>query len=370
MSKAQGQFTIIDYNDAITLTGFIESNRAKTQRYNPDSGGYTPDWSTDNMVLTATLFKAGSGDDILDSADKRGYVQSVRWYADGVEITNQTGYSISAVATDKGRTLTISENKLSPNVPGLEISCTIVYRDPTTGLDLTFTEGMSLSLVINGGGLVDLVCTTPNGNIFKNGGVASLQAKAELWRGSVIDTTKVSYQWYKMDPSQTTDAGGGVGWKKLANASGKYAGVTTATLTIYASQVDSFAVFECVAKDTDNTSPTYNLSFKDTVSFVDMSDNLTVIISSTGGDIFKNGEGGTTLTAHVYQGGDEIDDTPPYQGSYTWTKYRDATPNDGIDDPVTIDTDWGTNGQKTGKVLAVGSAEVDVKATFICEVEI
>ncbi len=36
MSKAQGQFTIIDYNDALTLTGYIGSNLAKTQMYNPD----------------------------------------------------------------------------------------------------------------------------------------------------------------------------------------------------------------------------------------------------------------------------------------------------------------------------------------------
>ena len=34
MSKAQGQFTIIDYNDALTLTGYIGSNLAKTQMYN------------------------------------------------------------------------------------------------------------------------------------------------------------------------------------------------------------------------------------------------------------------------------------------------------------------------------------------------
>ena len=26
MSRAQGQFTIIDYNDALTLTGYIGSN--------------------------------------------------------------------------------------------------------------------------------------------------------------------------------------------------------------------------------------------------------------------------------------------------------------------------------------------------------
>lgn len=40
MSKAQGQFTIIDYNDALTLTGYIGSNLAKTQMYNPDNDSY------------------------------------------------------------------------------------------------------------------------------------------------------------------------------------------------------------------------------------------------------------------------------------------------------------------------------------------
>ena len=42
MSKAQRQFTIIDYNDALTLTGYIGSNLAKTQMFNPDNSTYSP----------------------------------------------------------------------------------------------------------------------------------------------------------------------------------------------------------------------------------------------------------------------------------------------------------------------------------------
>ena len=40
MSKAQGQFTIIDYNDALTLTGYIGSNHAKTVRMEKMFGNY------------------------------------------------------------------------------------------------------------------------------------------------------------------------------------------------------------------------------------------------------------------------------------------------------------------------------------------
>ena len=68
MSKAQGQFTIIDYNDALTLTGYIGSNLAKTQMYNPDNNTYTPDWSDTNLVLTPSLYVIGTTTDQITSS--------------------------------------------------------------------------------------------------------------------------------------------------------------------------------------------------------------------------------------------------------------------------------------------------------------
>ena len=169
----------------------------------------------------------------------------------------------------------------------------------------------------------------------------------------------MSDQWYEMDSSVATDQGGGIGWKKLADAAGKYTGTTSATITIFAVAVDSYGVYKCIAKDTDSSSSTSGKSFVDTASFIDNSDPLQVLITSTGGDVFKNGEGTTVLKAVVYQAGVEVDSTGT--GTYTWTKYN----KDG-----TVDTTWGTSGKKTGKTLSVGSADVTVKATFMCEVSI
>lgn len=73
MSKAQGQFTIIDYNDALTLTGYIGSNLAKTQMFNPDNSTYSPDWSSTNLVLTPSLYVIGTTTDQITSTN----VQSV-----------------------------------------------------------------------------------------------------------------------------------------------------------------------------------------------------------------------------------------------------------------------------------------------------
>ena len=104
---------------------------------------------------------------------------------------------------------------------------------------------------------------------------------------------------------------------------------------------------------------TYNSTFTDVATFIDNSDPVQVVITSTGGDVFKNGQGSTTLTACVYQAGAEIDTDG--KGTYTWTKYN----KDGA-----VDTSWGTSGKKTGKTLSVSSSDVATKATFMVVVTI
>lgn len=350
MAKAQGQFTIIDYNDAVTLTGFINSNLSKTQMYNPDNGSYTPDWSKTNLVLTPSLFVAGSANDVVASTD----VVSVAWYEGSSEtpITSAGSYALSGT---KNHILTVKGNVMAGQ-PGKDFRCVVSYKDPTTELTIAHAMSISFSRVVNGSGITALDVTTPNGNIFKNNEVTSLTAKAQLWRGSVVDETNVTYQWYKLNPSITTDQGGGAGWEKLSNATNKYAGVATATLTVYGDVVDSYATFKCVAKDTDSASATYNETFENVASFVDMNDPITVEILSTGGAFFKNGVGSSSLTAKVYRAGKEVD--AGGSGSYSWSKYN----KDG-----NLDSSWTT---KTGKTIEVGSADVTAKATFVCDVEV
>jgi hypothetical protein len=359
MSKAQGQFTIIDYNDALTLTGYIGSNLAKTQMYNPDNSTYSPDWSSTNLVLTPSLYVIGTTTDQITSSN----VTSVKWYIGSgtTAITTSGNYALSGT---KSHILTVKGNTMA-GLAGIDYRCVITYNDDSTGLSITHPLTISFSRVVNGGGIVDLLVTTPNGNVFKNTEVSTLTAKAELWRGSSIDTTNVTYKWAIMDSSVTSssstgyDADFGTGWKKLSDTSGKYTGTATATITIYAAAVDSYAVFKCVAKDTDSTSSTYGSTFYDVATFIDNADPLQVVITSTGGDVFKNGQGSTTLTATVYQAGEEVDTAGT--GTYTWTKYN----KDGA-----IDTSWGTSGKKTGKTLSVSTSDVSTKATFMVVVEL
>lgn len=357
MSKAQGQFTIVDYNDALTLTGYIGSSLAKTQMFNPDNGTYNPDWTKTNVVLTPSLYIIGTTTDQITSSN----VTSVKWYvgSSNTAITSAGNYALSG---SKSHILTIKGNTMA-GLPGIDYRCVITYKDSSTGLTITHPLTISFSRVVNGSGITDLLVTTPSGNVFKNSEVATLTAVAQLWRGSTVDTTNVTYKWAIMDSAVTSttstgyDADFGTGWRKLSDTTGMYTGTTTATITVYAAAVDSYAVFRCVATDSDSTSSTYNSDFTDVATFIDNSDPLQLVITSTGGDVFKNGVGSTVLTAVCYQAGAEVD--ADGKGTYTWTKYN----KDGA-----IDTSWGTNGTKTGKTLSVSSNDVATKATFMCVV--
>ncbi|EOR20576.1 YkqB [Clostridium sartagoforme AAU1] len=355
MAIATGQISIIDYNDALTLTGFIGSNHPKTQMYNPDNSSYTPNWAGANLVLTPSLYKLGTTTDIITSTE----VTSVKWFEAGssTAITTAGNYALSGT---KSHILTVKANVLA-GLPGKDWICEVTYKDPTTNLDLVHKMSISFSRVVNGGGIADAIAWSPDGNVFKNSSVTSLKAQCDLWRGSVIDNTNVTYQWYQQDSSVSTDQGGGIGWRKLTETANVTTGVTTNTLTVFSGAVSSFATFKCIIKDTDSASNTYNQTFVDTISFIDNSDPIQVSVTSTGGDVFKNGVGSTTLTAKLFQAGNEIDSSGT-KYTYKWFKY---------DKNGNLVSNFGGTGvnYKTGKTLAVGDADVDVKATFSVEVE-
>ncbi len=83
-------------------------------------------------------------------------------------------------------------------------------------------------------------------------------------------------------------------------------------------------------------------------------------MESTSGDVFKNSKGSTTITAKLYQSGQEIDTTGS-KYTYKWSK-RDQN---GV-----LDVNFGGTGNqyKTGKSLTVKAADINSKGTYFCEV--
>lgn len=187
--------------------------------------------------------------------------------------------------------------------------------------------------------------------------LTNLTATCHLWRSSIEDTTNVSYQWYKKDDSVKSDQGGGVGWLKLTGSSPE-SGYNLDTLVIPGHAVDEHEVYKCVITDTWGPSNTVNQKFTGYVTVSDAQDPLEIRVTSSIGNTFKNGQGQTTLTAHVFQKDIELD----FAGTkytYKWYKYN----KDGVKD-----ASWNGVGYKTGKKLVVTSEDIAEKSTFSVDV--
>ena len=84
----------------------------------------------------------------------------------------------------------------------------------------------------------------------------------------------------------------------------------------------------------------------------DGADALTLVITSSNGDIFKNTAIATTLTAHVYKGGSEVTGSAlTALGTIKWYK------------------DGGTTAVATGQTLTITAGQVQTKATYTAQLE-
>lgn len=330
--NAVGQITIIDFNDAVALTGYVTSSQSSTVKYNQDDGSYNPNFGSANAVLTPHVFISGGGStDIMATLDN---VKSVTWQRQTNAMTAPgalTSNEVSSGLTNCGR-LTVKANPFSASVYSITYLCTIVYTDPTSRLDSSCAVEFSFNAVAQGQGTAYAEITSEKGYAFKNGTPTTITLAANLYRGNTKDTSNLTYKWYKYN---------GTSWPTTTVGTGS-------TLNVTPADVSTLALYRVTISDTVN-----NDSFtSDPCSITDYTDPLMVNITSTGGNIFKNGSGSSTLTALVYQNGVEVTSGL----TYSWSKLL----QDGSADP-----NWTA---KTTKSITIGSADVATKATFICTV--
>lgn len=102
----------------------------------------------------------------------------------------------------------------------------------------------------------------------------------------------------------------------------------------------------------DGANGTNGKDGKDGADGEDGADAITLVVTSSNGTIFKNSAISTVLTAHVYQGGVELNNTQiAALGSIKWYK------------------DGGTTAVATGTTLTIDAGNVTNKATYIAQLE-
>lgn len=346
MAKTSASFTIMDYTDGISLITGIDSSIPLTSLYDTANQVLNPSWAGEkSLILTPNVMKAGSSQSLIPNISGKKWQRRIAG-GDWVDVASGSNGETMNASTGA---LTVNQDKLVGDVWQIEYRFLGSYLDPILTLSFPIDIKVTFSRVANGTSFVLARAYAPGGSQFKNGIPATLNICAELVRGTTADKSNLSYSWEKSTNGTT--------WATVTGSSD--------TLSITPAMVSSFAMFRCIIKDTDPTSETYNQTFTtEGVSILDVSDPYQAVIESTAGNFFKNDTGSTVLICKVYQSGTEIDATGTSL-TYTWTK------TDAKGDPVTFTPNAVKHGSIVAdkkKAITVSHDEVDIKATYFCEV--
>ena len=164
-------------------------------------------------------------------------------------------------------------------------------------------------------------------------GSGTLTIQTAAYKGTSAITSGATYVWKKYVSGA---------WQTIS-------GQTGSSLSVEGSTVDGVASFQCVMTYGGKT-------YTDTISLTDKTDNYQASIESSGGDVFKNSVGSSTLLCRLFQNGQEVD-TDGSAHTYKW--YRRDKDGNAMDSGGVF---------ATGKSIAIDGDDVDVKTTFICEV--
>ena len=339
---SRGQITIVDLNDGKSINLYLGSNVATTQIFNKENSSYVPNWTASPfLVITPEVYVTGVG------TNQVSRLKGVPvWKINGSTTIATFGATAATIAP---YALTIKNNMTS--VGQLQVECEVIYVDPDTTAETKAKANITYTKTTNAGQLICAIAYAPNGTVFKNGDITTLKAHCDMWRGSVIDNTNVTYKWYKL---------GSGAWTEITSANaGGITGFTTNEIAIPQAAVLNFESFKCEIKDTDAASGTYNTTVSDILSFADMSDPYQVEIIAPAGTTLTSGLTSTNLTVNCWQNGALLPDSFFTGATCTWRKFNKL----GVQD-----TAWGTAGVKTGRSLTVTRDEVSVAATFTVEI--
>lgn len=344
MILAKGLFVIHNINDVSeALSVRIVSNHGKHQFFNPQSMTFKPDYSTDKLILTPSIYRnTDFTNNIIENEKTK--VTNIQWHV------SQDG-KWKLIKEDEVY-LTVTDNMFDEEQRLYQFSCKVLLSN---GDYQNITSHYQLKKEINDENLYYLVMTTPLGNTFSINNVnkyITIEAKV-ISGGQTVRNLDVSrFIWCKRDKKnvrQIFTKGLPEGWYPIKNQYVWDNENNVCRLTISVEDVKQMVDFMCVYHDEGTNGYYYG---RTTIHNQVRLSN--VFIQTSNGAILRNRNEETCLTARVIDRNQEVDYQFPYQCIYEWR----------IKENGKLVNDW----YKTGKSIIVGGVDVNSTSDFICDV--
>lgn len=316
----------------------------------------------------------------LGDTDSVSSTQSTTCQIQALQGANQVACEVGEITTPTGLSI-VSDGKTP--IPTLTITATAALKQsgsvtiPVVIGDITINKVFSWAIAFRG----------QNGQDGEDGTSVTVSSTSVTYQVGTSGTTKPTGQWSTSIPS--VPAGRYLWTKTVVNYSDgksteaysvsrsasdgqdgasvtitdtdityqKSSNGTTPPTGTWSANIPSTAAGEylwtrtIVAYSDDTSTTSYSVS-RNGSDGQDGADALTLVITSSNGDIFKNTAIATTLTAHVYKGGAEVTGSAlTALGTIKWYK------------------DGGTTAVATGQTLTITAGQVQTKATYIAQLE-
>lgn len=325
----------------------------------------------------------------LGDTDSVSDTQSTTCQIQALQGANQVACEVGEITTPTGLSI-VSDGKTP--IPTLTITATSVLKQsgsvtiPVVIGDITINKVFSWSIAFRGqngqdgadGTSVTVSSTSvtyqksTSGTTVPTGSwstsIPTVPAGQYLWTKTVVNysdgksTTAYSVSRSGTDGSDGSDGQDGadgtsvtitstaITYQKSSNGTTPPTG--TWSSTIPSTTAGQYLWTRTIVTYSDDTSTTSYSVSRNGSDGQDGADALTLVITSSNGDIFKNTAIATTLTAHVYKGGAEVTGSAlTALGTIKWYK------------------DGGTTAVATGQTLTITAGQVQTKATYIAQLE-
>ena len=262
---ASSALTFIDTSDHNQLSAYLSSNFSTVQTCTSNGLVYNPSWSVATpLIITLHAF--------FDQTEiDYGVDYKITWY-------RQDGTNDKVQIAEGIRDLTITNNALGMSESGMLTYWCRVELD-----EVNYVESQITYTLIGEAKTVVFSVYAPDGAVFINQ-IGTLTLATNKYYGATEITSGATFQWYKYHNTN---------WIAIS-------GATDDVLIVSGEDVVNIASYKCIM--------TYNgAEHIGVITLQDKSDPYVSEIYTVGGNVFKNGIGGSATYIIVRSNGQEVD---------------------------------------------------------------
>ncbi len=240
-----GSISIVDVTDVGELSIYPKSNLPQSIIYSPDQNSFTPNWGSNNLILSPSIWYGGEQ---LSTSDNNVTVTWSRREGIGAVTALTTGETISDGTMEVGGetipkgTLVVNQNKFTENSTMITYIVAVSYQEPTLSQALTAQGEITFTMTKQASSVKSATITGES--IFKYNGDGTIKGASTITLNGRVTGSGVSISEWQYQKSNGS-------WAKYPNST------TSPTLTVN----ESHSVFtndKCIIKLVTTNSDIYD----------------------------------------------------------------------------------------------------------------